>query len=63
MMELNNENSYVKCFGVLKMKHEADIIMKYLIQSAAICIRWFIARGFFYSEDEGDTFLRNVNLH
>jgi hypothetical protein len=29
-------------------------------QSAATCSRWFTARGFFYAEDGGDTFLRNV---
>jgi hypothetical protein len=29
-------------------------------QSAATCSRWFLARGLFYLEDEGDTFLRNV---
>jgi hypothetical protein len=25
--------------------------------------RWFLARGFFYLEDEGDTFFRNVGSH
>jgi hypothetical protein len=25
--------------------------------------RWFLARGFFYPEDGGDTFLRNVGSH
>jgi hypothetical protein len=29
-------------------------------QTAATCSRWFLARGFFYPEDGGDTFLRNV---
>jgi hypothetical protein len=29
-------------------------------QSAATYSRWFLARGFLYSEDRGDTFLRNV---
>jgi hypothetical protein len=29
-------------------------------QSAATCSRWFPARGFFYPEDGGDMFLRNV---
>jgi hypothetical protein len=28
--------------------------------AAATCSRWFLARGFFYPEDGGDTFLRNV---
>jgi hypothetical protein len=32
-------------------------------QSAATCSRWFLARGFFYHEDGGDMFLRNVGLH
>jgi hypothetical protein len=30
------------------------------LQTAATCSRWFLARGFFYPEDGGDTFLRNV---
>jgi hypothetical protein len=25
--------------------------------------RWFLARGFFYPEDGGDMFLRNVSSH
>jgi hypothetical protein len=29
-------------------------------QSATTCSRWFFARGFLYTEDGGDTFLRNV---
>jgi hypothetical protein len=29
-------------------------------QSVATCSRWFPVRGFFYTEDGGDTFLRNV---
>jgi hypothetical protein len=33
------------------------------IVSAATCSRWFLARGFLYPEDGGDTFLRNVSLH
>jgi hypothetical protein len=28
--------------------------------AAVTCSRWFLARGFFYPEDGGDTFLRNV---
>jgi hypothetical protein len=32
-------------------------------ESAATCSRWFLARGFFYPEDGGDTFLRNVGSH
>jgi hypothetical protein len=34
-----------------------------LLQSAATCSRWLLARGFFYPEDGGDTFLRNVSSH
>jgi hypothetical protein len=33
------------------------------MQTAATCSRRFLARGFFYPEDEGDTFLRNVGSH
>jgi hypothetical protein len=29
----------------------------------ATCSRWFLASGFFYPEDGGDTFLRNVGSH
>jgi hypothetical protein len=32
-------------------------------QSAATCSLRFLARGLFYPEDGGDTFLRNVSLH
>jgi hypothetical protein len=35
----------------------------YSLQSAATCSRWFLARGFFYPEDGGDTFLRDVGSH
>jgi hypothetical protein len=31
--------------------------------SAATCSGWFLARGFFYPEDGGDIFLRNVGSH
>jgi hypothetical protein len=34
-----------------------------LVQSAATCSRWFLTRGFFYPEDEGDISLRNVGSH
>jgi hypothetical protein len=33
------------------------------LQSVTTCSRWFLARGFFCSEDWGDTFLRNVGSH
>jgi hypothetical protein len=32
-------------------------------QSAATCSSWFLARGFLYPEDGGDTYLRNVGSH
>jgi hypothetical protein len=32
-------------------------------QSAATCSHWLLARGFFYPEDEGDKFIRNVGWH
>jgi hypothetical protein len=32
-------------------------------QSAATCSRWFLVRGFFYPEDGGDAFFRNVGSH
>jgi hypothetical protein len=31
--------------------------------SAATSLRWFLAREFFYPEDGGDMFLRNVGSH
>jgi hypothetical protein len=34
-----------------------------VIQSAATSSRWFLVRGFFYPEDGGYTFLRNVGSH
>jgi hypothetical protein len=30
------------------------------VAAAATCSRWFLVRGFYYPEDGGDTFLRNV---
>jgi hypothetical protein len=33
------------------------------MQTAATCLRWFLERGFFYPEDGGDTFLRNIGSH
>jgi hypothetical protein len=41
----------------------ADLYFRLVAQSAATCSRWFLAHGFFYPEDEGDMFLRNVGLH
>jgi hypothetical protein len=32
-------------------------------QTAATFSRWFLVHGFFYPEDGGDTFLRNVGSH
>jgi hypothetical protein len=31
-----------------------------MLLALASCSRWFLARGFFYPKDGGDTFLRNV---
>jgi hypothetical protein len=31
--------------------------------AVATCSRWFLARGFFWLEDGGDSFIRNVRLH
>jgi hypothetical protein len=33
------------------------------LPTAATCSRWFLPRGFFYPENGGDTFLRNVGSH
>jgi hypothetical protein len=33
------------------------------LQSAAICSCWFLARGFFYPENGGHTFLRNIGSY
>jgi hypothetical protein len=33
------------------------------LRCPATCSRWFLARGFFYPEDGGKTFLRNVGSH
>jgi hypothetical protein len=33
------------------------------LQSAATCSRRFLARGLFYPEDGGDTFVWNVGSH
>jgi hypothetical protein len=33
------------------------------LQYAATCSSWFLVPGFFYPEDGGDTFLRNVGSY
>jgi predicted RNA binding protein YcfA (HicA-like mRNA interferase family) len=33
------------------------------MQTASTCSRWFLAIGFFFSEDGGEKFLRNVGSH
>jgi hypothetical protein len=33
------------------------------LQTAAACSRWYLTCRFFYPEDGGDTFLRNVGSH
>jgi hypothetical protein len=33
------------------------------MEAAATCSSWFLALGFFYLEDGGDTFLRNIGSH
>jgi hypothetical protein len=40
-----------------------DVLLCRSCVAAATCSRWFLARGFFYPEDGGDTFLRNVSSH
>jgi hypothetical protein len=45
----------------LETEVECEGIHKLVAQ--ATCSRWFLARGFFYPEDGGDTFLRNVCSH
>jgi hypothetical protein len=37
-------------------------VFRLATQSVASYSGWFLARGFFYPEDIGDTFLRNVGL-
>jgi hypothetical protein len=48
--------------SLLSCSHIAGCF-RLVTQPAATCSRWFLARGFFYSEDGGDTFLRNVGSH
>jgi hypothetical protein len=56
--------SYVnRRFGGMYRLHLQLGVFRLVTQSAAICSRWFLASGFFYPEDEGDTFLQNVGSH
>jgi hypothetical protein len=41
----------------------SELSVTIISQVAATCSLWFLARGFFYREDEGDTFLRNVGSY
>jgi hypothetical protein len=47
--------------GLISEQTELSIVTA--VRTAATCSRWFLARGFFYPEDGGDTFLRNVGSH
>jgi hypothetical protein len=57
----------------LKLGHEVVFLNQFcvLVQKPSImhdvlmltCSRWFLSRGFFYPDDGGDTFLRNVGSH
>jgi hypothetical protein len=38
-------------------------LLLFIQQSGTTCSRWFLARGCFYHEYGGDTFLRNVGSH
>jgi hypothetical protein len=44
------------------VKHD-NMRSKQIFKLIATCSRRFLARGFFYHEDGGDTFLRNVGSH
>jgi hypothetical protein len=52
-------------FTVVTMKNAVfwDGALCRSAQSAATCSLWFLARGYFYSEDGGYTFLPNVGSH
>jgi hypothetical protein len=41
----------------------ALFLVSFSYNSAATCSRWLLACGFFFPEDGGDTFLRNVGSH
>jgi hypothetical protein len=41
----------------------AQTLMRVISFRVAAYSLWFLAPGFFYPEDEGDTFLRNVGSH
>jgi hypothetical protein len=43
--------------------HGGDYEECRLLQTAATCSRWFLDRRFFYPENGGDTFLRDVGSH
>jgi hypothetical protein len=45
------------------MWRRVDLVWTDVSETAATWSRWFFARGFFYPEGGGDTFLRNVSSH
>jgi hypothetical protein len=59
MRHTKSEEVYISA----NYKFETSDCCRLVTQSAATCSRWFLARGFFYPEDEGDGYLRNVGLH
>jgi hypothetical protein len=55
-----------KSFKVVRSEVFTAVTMKNAVfwdVAAANCWRWFLARGFFYPKDGGDTFLRNISSH
>jgi hypothetical protein len=58
---LSVAQNYMSNGGIFLKKDEVKRMWKKaVVAGAATCSRWFLARGFFYSEDGGDTFLRNI---
>jgi hypothetical protein len=54
----NVKTTYVPTQWPKRQNERFEVFM-----AAATYSRWFLAREFFYLEDGGDTFLRNVGSH
>jgi hypothetical protein len=52
-----------RTFSIFKVEKPRARNQREVTADWAIFLRWFLPRGFFYPEDGGDTFLRNVGSH
>jgi hypothetical protein len=45
------------------VRNQREEMASWFLVSRLLATSWFLARGFFYPEDGGDTFLRSIGSH